>query len=52
MKSLTDFTVCLWMNSSDIKGSLVSYAVSDQDNEVLIDYNNKKFELYIDGESR
>ncbi|KAL9983760.1 hypothetical protein ACROYT_G005982 [Oculina patagonica] len=53
VKSLTgDFTVCLWMNSSDTQGSLVSYAVPGHDNEVLIDYNNKKFELDIDGESR
>lgn len=52
MKSLTDITVCLWMNSSDAQGSLVSYAVSDQDNELLIDYDNRLFELDINGESR
>ena len=45
-RSLTAVTVCLWMNSSSPKGSLVSYALSDTDNELLIDYNGC-FEIQI-----
>lgn len=51
MRSLTAFTVCLWMSSSDSQGSPFSYAVSGQNNELLI-YYNKYFELNIGGESR
>ncbi|KAL9981035.1 hypothetical protein ACROYT_G009691, partial [Oculina patagonica] len=51
MRSLTAFTVCLWMNSSNSQGSLFSYAVSSQANEILISYNTY-FALSIDGESR
>ncbi len=51
MRSLTAFTVCLWMNSSNSQGSLFSYAVPRQDNEILIFYNIY-FELTINGESR
>ncbi len=51
MRSLTAVTVCLWMSSSDIQGSPFSYAVSGQDNELLIFYN-ENFELHIGGEKR
>ena len=51
MRSLSDFTVCLWMSSSETQGSPLSYAVSGQDNELLI-FFNKYFELDIGGESR
>ena len=51
MRSLGDFTVCLWMSSSNSQGSIFSYAVSDQANELLIFYN-KYFELHIGGEKR
>ena len=45
-RSLTAVTVCLWMSSSSPKGSLVSYALRDTDNELLIDYN-EYFEIQI-----
>ena len=51
MRSLTAFTVCMWMSSSDNEGSPLSYAVSSQDNELLI-YYKKYFQLYIGGEER
>ena len=51
MRSLTAFTVCLWMSSSNNKGTLVSYAVSNSENELLIDYD-KHFEVQIDGTPR
>ena len=51
MRSLTAFTVCLWMSSSSSKGSPFSYAVSGEDNELLIFYNGN-FELDIGGEVR
>ena len=41
MRSLTDFTVCLWMRSSNPQGTLISYAVgegSGDDNELVIGY--------------
>ncbi|XP_078357316.1 neuronal pentraxin-2-like [Oculina patagonica] len=49
MKSLTAFTVCLWMSSSNTKGTPFSYAVSGEgnDNEVVIDYD-RYFRLLID----
>ncbi|XP_078359510.1 uncharacterized protein LOC144643983 [Oculina patagonica] len=50
--SLTDFTVCLWMSSSNTEGSLISYAVSDSYNELLLYYNRRHFSLYIGGDSR
>ncbi|XP_078363428.1 uncharacterized protein LOC144647504 [Oculina patagonica] len=50
-RSLTAFTVCLWMSSTNSQGSLFSYAVSSQANEILISYNTR-FQLYINGESR
>lgn len=53
MRSLEDFTVCLWMSSSnrDTEGALLSYAVSGTDNELLIKYN-RYFEFHIGGEKR
>lgn len=48
---LTSFTICLWMRSSNTKGSLFSYAVSSSDNELLIFYN-RYFKLDIGGEAR
>lgn len=49
MGSLTAFTVCFWMNSSSIQGTPLSYAVDDQTNELVIEYN-RDFRLLIDGE--
>ena len=40
------------MNSTNSQGSPFSYAVPDQDNELLIYYSSDKFQLYIGGESR
>ena len=51
MRSLTDFTVCLWMHSSNTKGTLVSYAVSNSDNELIIEYD-KYFDFLIGGTKR
>ena len=51
MRSLTAFTVCLWMSSSTIQGSLVSYAVGSSDNELLIEYN-RYFDFLIGGTQR
>ena len=51
MRSLTAFTVCLWMSSSTIQGSLVSYAVGGSDNELLIEYN-RYFDFLIGGTKR
>lgn len=49
--SLTQFTVCLWMSSSSSQGSPFSYAVSGQENELLIFYNGNVV-LFIGGEKR
>jgi len=51
MRSLSAFTVCMWMSSSDNEGSPFSYAVSSQDNELLIYYEGS-FQLFIGGEER
>ena len=52
-RSLTAFTVCLWMNTIDPQGTLVSYAVSDDsENELLIDYEEEKFSIQIGGKER
>ena len=51
MRSLTAFTVCMWMSSSDTEGSPFSYAVSSEDNELLI-YYERYFQLFIGGEKR
>ena len=42
---LTAFTVCLWIKTADQAddGTLFSYSVPDQDNEILVtDYSNLK----------
>jgi len=48
MPSLTQFTVCLWMTSSDTtnNGALFSYAVPGTHNELLI-FNYRNFRIYI-----
>ena len=52
MRSLTQFTVCLWMNTSATnKGTPFSYAVPGQANELLL-YNHNAFVLCIGGDSR
>ena len=51
MRSLTDFTVCLWMRSSNTKGTLVSYAVSNSYNELIIEYD-RYFDFLIGGTER
>ena len=54
MRSLTAFTVCLWMSSSNTRGTLVSYAVGEgnnNDNELLIEYN-RYFDFLIGGTQR
>jgi len=51
MRSLTAFTVCLWMSSSSTQGTLVSYAVGEgngNDNELIIEYN-RYFDFLIGG---
>lgn len=53
MRSLTQFTVCFWMKSSDAGdgGTPFSYAVPGKDNELIL-YNYNNFALYINAESR
>ena len=51
MHSLTQFTVCLWMQSSESVGTLFSYAVPGMDNELLLDYNGD-FVLSIAADTR
>ena len=51
MRGLTAFTVCLWMSSSNARGTPLSYAVSRQDNELVIDYN-RYFRITIDNSNR
>ncbi|XP_022805276.1 uncharacterized protein LOC111342456 [Stylophora pistillata] len=43
MPRLTNFTVCFWMMSSDPTGTPLSYAVSQQPNELVIDYEKDGF---------
>ena len=55
MSSLTQFTVCLWMKSSDPShhGTLFSYAVTGSDDELAIeDYNAEFYRLSINGARR
>ena len=50
---LTAFTVCLWIKVADQSddGTLFSYALPDEDNEVLVtDYSN--FKLLINGRKK
>lgn len=51
MRSLTAFTACFWMNSSSTQGTPLSYAVSNSDNELLIEYNGN-FDFLIGGTQR
>lgn len=51
MHSLTQFTVCLWMQSPETAGTLFSYAVPGTDNELLLDYSGD-FVLSIDAVTR
>ena len=53
MRSFMAFTVCLWMSSSNTKGTLVSYAllVSNSDNELLVEYDGN-FDFFIGGTQR
>ena len=52
MQSLSAFTVCLWVNSNDVQGTLFSYATAAHDNELSIDYYNRDIEVFIGGEKR
>ena len=49
--SLTAFTVCLWINSTNTQGTPFSYAVSGSDDELLIEYNGS-FDFLIGGSKR
>lgn len=52
MRSLSQFTVCFWMKSSDTGvGTAFSYSVSSQSNELLF-YNYGSLKLVINGEPR
>ena len=48
MPSLTKFTLCLWMKSSDATndGTPFSYNTPGRDNTILL-YNYKSFQLFI-----
>ena len=57
MPSLSQFTVCEWIKSTDSnkKGILFSYAVSgnwNTFNELLIIYNYNRLRLFVKGERR
>jgi len=49
--SLTAFTVCLWMNSTNTQGTPFSYAVGNSYNELLIEYSGS-FDFFIGGSQR
>lgn len=52
MRSLSQFTVCFWMKSSDTDpGTAFSYSVPSQDNELII-YNYGNLALYINADQR
>ena len=48
MRRLSAVTVCLRMRSADqtIEGTPLSYAVSGEDNELML-YNYKNFEIWV-----
>lgn len=49
MRSLTQFTICLWMKSTDTdNGTPFSCAVEEKDNELMI-FNYGDFHLFING---
>lgn len=52
MPSLTKFTVCFSMKSSDSQGTPLSYAVPQEYNELVIDYDRNGFLLTIRAFSR
>ena len=53
MPSLRQFTLCLWTKSNDTApvGTLFSYAVLGEDNEIVI-INKNGFQLHINGKKR
>ncbi|KAL9978882.1 hypothetical protein ACROYT_G016464 [Oculina patagonica] len=51
MPRLTQFTVCSWMQSNATVGTIFSYAVPTQFNEIVIMYQNG-FQLHINKNSR
>ena len=52
MPNLTQFTVCLWMKSSDPNhGTLFSYAVPEQPNELLI-IGYDSFDVWSGGQKK
>ncbi|XP_078366327.1 neuronal pentraxin-1-like isoform X2 [Oculina patagonica] len=52
MRSLTQFTICFWIKTSDTdRGTPFSYAVSGKDNELII-YNVGSLRLFINGDNR
>jgi len=52
MPKLTKFTICLWMKTTEkTKGTLLSYAVPGQVDELNILYDDKGFSLVIGGKS-
>ncbi len=50
LPDLTQFTVCLWMQSDDTesKGCPISYALPEEENELVI-YNYNAFRFCIGG---
>jgi len=53
MQKLTKFTICLWMKTSEkSEGTLLSYAVPGEENELMIYFDDKGFYLMIGGKSR
>ncbi len=50
-RSLSAFTVCLWMSSGNTEGTLLSYAVSGTADELLIKYDGS-FDMRIGGTKR
>lgn len=50
-RSLTEFTACMWMSSNSSQGTLLSYAVPNHDNELMIAYN-RYIQLTIDNKNR
>ena len=51
MRSLTAFTACFWMNFSCTQETPISYAVSYNDNELLIECDGS-FDFLIGGTQR
>ena len=53
MPNLSAVTVCLWMKTADTRneGALLSYAVSGENNELLL-INYRNLEFYINDHGR